>query len=29
MLTEYVATEERVGPRFPLLADDRAHPLAI
>ena len=29
MLTEYVATEERVGPRFPLLADDGAHPLAI
>ena len=29
MLNEYVATEERVGPRFPLLLDDGPHPLAI
>ena len=27
--TEYVATDERTGPRFPLLAHDRTHPVAV
>ena len=29
MLTEYVPTEERVGPRFPAATDDRPHPFAV